>query len=63
MGLAQLLGPYDPHAYARSALGDDGFDAAFARGRQMTLDQAVALSVRIQDEAWGAGQAAPDRTA
>jgi predicted ATPase/class 3 adenylate cyclase len=62
MGLAQLLGPYDPHAYARSALGDDGYDAAFARGRQMTLDQAVALSVRIQDEVWGAGQGSPDRT-
>jgi predicted ATPase/class 3 adenylate cyclase len=55
MGLRQLLGPHDPNAMARAALGDEGFDAAFTRGRQMTLDQAVALAVQVQEETWGPG--------
>ena len=55
MGLAQLLGPYDPVVSARAALGDDAFEAAFARGRQLTLDQAVALTVEVQEETWGPG--------
>lgn len=55
MGLAQLLGPHDPAVNARAAMGDEAYETAFARGRQMTLDQAVALSVNIQEEAWGPG--------
>ena len=55
MGLRQLLGPYDPADIARSALGDDAYEAAFAGGRQLTLDQAVALAVRVQEETWGPG--------
>ena len=55
MGLAQLLGPYDPDAFARAALGDEAFEAAFARGQHMTLDEAVALTVTIQEETWGPG--------
>ena len=55
MGLAQLLGPHDPEVYARAALGDDAYGEAFARGRQMSLDQAVALSVNVQEETWGPG--------
>ncbi|HEX7345282.1 MAG TPA: adenylate/guanylate cyclase domain-containing protein [Candidatus Limnocylindrales bacterium] len=55
MGLAQLLGPHDPEVNARAALGDDAYQEAFARGRGMTLDQAVALSVKVQEEAWGPG--------
>ncbi len=37
------------------ALGVERYAEAFARGRQMTLDEAVALTVRIQDEVWGPG--------
>ena len=55
MGLTQLLGTSDPAVFARAALGDEAFDGAFARGREMTLDQAVALSVKVQEEAWGPG--------
>jgi hypothetical protein len=55
MGLRQLLGPYDPADMARAALGDEAYEAAFAGGRQMSLDQAVALAVQVQEEAWGAG--------
>jgi predicted ATPase/class 3 adenylate cyclase len=55
MGLAQLLDAKDPHVVARAALGDEAYDAAVARGRQMTLDQAVALAVKVQEEMWGSG--------
>jgi hypothetical protein len=55
LGLSQLLGPYDPAVMARGALGDEAFDAAYARGRQMTLDEAVALAVNMQEETWGSG--------
>jgi predicted ATPase/class 3 adenylate cyclase len=53
IGLLQLLGIKDPHVFARAAIGDEAYEAAVARGRQMTLDQAVALTVKIQEEAWG----------
>jgi non-specific serine/threonine protein kinase len=53
IGLIQLLGIKDPHVFARAAIGDEAYEAAFARGRQMTLDQAVALTVKIQEERWG----------
>jgi non-specific serine/threonine protein kinase len=55
MGLRQLLGPHDPVVNARAALGDEAYEATFARGRQMTLDQAVALAVQVQEETWGPG--------
>ncbi len=55
MGLQQLLGSSDPSGRALAALGQDRYQAAFDRGRQMTLDQAVELIVRIQDETWGPG--------
>jgi predicted ATPase len=55
MGLAQLLGPHDPEVNARAALGDQAYEAAIAQGGQMTLDQAVALAVKVQEETWGAG--------
>jgi non-specific serine/threonine protein kinase len=55
MGLRQLLGPHDPVVNARAALGDEEYEATFARGRQMTLDQAVALAVQVQEETWGPG--------
>ena len=53
MGLAQLLGPHDPEVNARAAMGDEVYGAAFERGREMTLDQAVTLAVKVQEEAWG----------
>jgi predicted ATPase/class 3 adenylate cyclase len=55
LGLEQLLDAQDPHVLARATLGDDAYEAAFARGKQMTLDQAVALTVKIQAETWGPG--------
>jgi predicted ATPase/class 3 adenylate cyclase len=55
MGLAQLLKASDPHITARDSLGDEAYEAAFARGSQMTLDQAVALTVKVQEETWGPG--------
>ena len=55
MGLAQLLDTNDPHVVARAALGDEAYESAFARGRQMTLDQVVALTVQVQEETWGPG--------
>ena len=53
MGLAQLLGPSDPYVFARAALGDERYEEIFEAGRQMTLDQAVALTVKVQEETWG----------
>jgi predicted ATPase/class 3 adenylate cyclase len=53
MGLAQLLGPSDPYVFARAALGDERYEEIFEAGRQMTLDQAVALAVQVQEETWG----------
>jgi predicted ATPase/class 3 adenylate cyclase len=52
MGLARLIGT-DPYDQARASLGDANYDAAYDRGRQMTIDEAVALTVIIQDETWG----------
>ena len=55
LGLEELLGVSDPRGRAAATLGDEGYEAALATGRQMTLDQAVALIVRMQDETWGPG--------
>ena len=49
----ELLGVSDPRAAAVAALGETRYAEAFERGRQMTLDEAVALTVRIQAETWG----------
>jgi predicted ATPase/class 3 adenylate cyclase len=53
LGLRELLGVSDPRGRIAAALGDEGYEAALATGRQMTLDQTVALIVRMQDETWG----------
>jgi predicted ATPase/class 3 adenylate cyclase len=58
LGLRELLGVSDPRGRVAAALGDEGYEAALATGRQMTLDQAVALIVRVQDETWGPGDPA-----
>ena len=63
LGLRELLGVSDPRGHVVEALGEEGYEAAFATGRQMTLEQVVALIVRIQDETWGAGQATAERSA
>ena len=57
LGLRELLGVSDPRGRAIAALGEKGYQEAFDRGRQMTLDQAVERIVRMQDEAWGPGEA------
>ena len=62
LGLRELLGVSDPHGHVLEALGQEGYEAAFAKGRQMTIDQAVALIVRFQDETWGPGDPARERT-
>ena len=36
-------------------LGKEHYAEAFASGTQMTLDEAVALAVSIQEEKWGPG--------
>ena len=39
----QLLGLDDPVPAARATLGDDAFEAAYAAGRALSLDEAVEL--------------------
>lgn len=55
LGLQELLGVSDPRGRAAATLGEKGYQEASETGQKMTLDQAVALIVRIQDEAWGPG--------
>jgi tetratricopeptide (TPR) repeat protein len=55
MGLQDLLGISDPRGRAMATLGETAYRAAYERGDQMTLDQTVALIVRMQDETWGPG--------
>lgn len=55
LGLKELLGVSDPRGRAVATLGEKGYQEAFEVGRGMTLDQAVELTVRMQDEAWGPG--------
>ncbi len=56
LGLQELLGVSDPRGRATAALGEERFMEAVEVGRQMTLDGAVDLIVRMQDETWGAGE-------
>jgi hypothetical protein len=54
MGLARLIGR-EPYEVALARLGGADYEAAYARGRQMTIDEAVALTATIQEETWGPG--------
>jgi predicted ATPase/class 3 adenylate cyclase len=54
MGLARLIGR-EPYEVALARLGGTEYEAAYARGRQMTIDEAVALTATIQEETWGPG--------
>jgi predicted ATPase/class 3 adenylate cyclase len=55
LGLRQLLGEADPQGRIEEVLGVQRYAEAFDSGRQLTLDQAVALFVRVQEETWGSG--------
>lgn len=59
MAVQELLGVSDPHTVAIAALGEARYAEAFERGRQMTLEEAVDLTVRIQEETWGGEPGAP----
>jgi predicted ATPase len=63
LGLRELLGVADPSGRAMAALGEERYRQAFEEGRQMTLEQTVALIVRVVDETWGVGDVAADRSA
>jgi hypothetical protein len=47
--MEQFLQGRDPFPAAHAALGDEDFQAAAARGRRMSLDEAVALIVELGD--------------
>ena len=49
--LSKFIGDIDPLGPARQGLGDEGYAAAVEQGRQMTLDDAVALIVELGDMA------------
>jgi hypothetical protein len=49
--LEKFVGDIDPLAPARAGLGPAAFADAVERGRQMTLDEAVALIVELGDMA------------
>jgi non-specific serine/threonine protein kinase len=55
MGLQELLGTSDPAAVAKELLGTERYQERFDQGHEMTLAEAVALIVRVQEETWGAG--------
>jgi len=55
MGLRELLRNSNPASISEVMLGKEHYAEAFAAGTQMTLDEAVALAVSIQEEKWGAG--------
>lgn len=63
LGLRELVGISDPHGRVIEALGEERYQAGFDEGRQMTIEQTVALIVRIVDEKWGAGKVTADRRA
>jgi hypothetical protein len=44
-------------------LGAQRYAEAFDAGHQLTLDQAVALFVRVQEETWGSGDPESDHRA
>lgn len=52
-GLERLIAQYVPRAQVRERLDPERLAQATERGRRMSLDDAVALIVRIQDEAEG----------
>ena len=51
MGLERLIAQYVPRAQVRERLDPERLAEASERGRRMSLDEAVAMIVRIQDEA------------
>ena len=53
LGLQQLIGQASPHERIAATLGPDRYARSFDLGRGMTIDEAVALMARIQDETWG----------
>ena len=55
LGLRELLRNSNPASISEVMLGKEHYAEAFAEGTQMTLDEAVALAVSIQEEAWGPG--------
>lgn len=55
VGLRELLRNSNPAAISEVMLGKEHYAEAFASGTQMTLDEAVALAVSIQEEKWGPG--------
>ena len=55
LGLSQLLDASDPRQSAEEMIGPERYAEAFEDGARMSLDEAVALVVRIQDETWGPG--------
>jgi hypothetical protein len=55
MGLRELLRNSNPASISEVMLGKEHYAEAFAAGTQMTLDEAVALAVSIQEEKWGSG--------
>ncbi|MFL5685487.1 MAG: ATP-binding protein [Chloroflexota bacterium] len=55
LGLRELLRNSNPASISEVMLGKDRYGDAFARGTEMTLDEAVSLAVAIQEETWGAG--------
>ena len=56
LGLRELLGMSDPHGRVIAMLGEERYREGFDEGRQMTIEQTVALIVRVVDETWGIGQ-------
>ena len=40
----------DAEAYARDVLGDEVFEAAFAKGQKMSLDEGLDLAVKMVEE-------------
>ena len=56
LGLADLLRNSDPRPIAETMLGKERYADAYASGGQMTLDEVVALAVRVQEETWGSAR-------
>jgi hypothetical protein len=44
-------------------LGEERYREEFDKGRQLTIEQTVALISRVVDETWGVGQVTADRSA
>jgi len=55
LGLRELLRNSNPASISEVLLGKEHYAEAFAEGTTMTLDEAVALAVGIQEEKWGSG--------